>query len=234
MSALEETCVVVPTRNEADNISRLCATLKSLSPKLRVIVVDDASPDGTADAAENAGARVLRRAGRRGRGSAVLEGFREALTDPAVKFLVEMDADFSHEPKELPALVDAVASGRADMVVGSRYHPDSRIVGWPLSRRIFSKSANLLARPLLHLGLSDCTNGYRAYTRAAVEALDPDALGTTGFFVLSETACQLRAKGFRLAERPSVFVDRVRGSSNLTVREVLSALGGLVRLAFKS
>lgn len=232
MTALDRTCVVVPTRNEAANIERLVETLKTLAPGLKVLVVDDESPDGTADLAEKAGARVLRRSGPRGRGAAVLDGFALALEDEKTEFFVEMDADFSHEPKELPALVEEVASGHVDMCVASRYHNESRIIGWPFARHVFSGLANAMARALLRLPLSDCTNGYRAYTRRAVEAIEHAAVNTKGFFVLSETAYQLREKGMRFSERPSLFVNRERGSSNLSVKEIAGAFRGLLRLAF--
>lgn len=229
MSALDAACVVIPTRNEAENIGKLLEALRAQSPSVRLVVVDDDSPDGTAAQAEKAGARVIRRVGKRGRGSAVLEGFAAALADPGVKLVVEMDADFSHAPDELPALAALIAEGKADMAVGSRYAEGSVIIGWPVSRRVFSRCANAAARALLGLPLSDCTNGFRAYSRRAVEALSP--VENPGFFALSEIACQLQRKGMSFAERPSVFVNRKRGVSNLSLAEIASAFVGLLRLA---
>ncbi len=232
--SLDEACVVIPTYNERENIVRLAEALKRLSPGLRVIVVDDESPDGTADAAEEAARRlppmrVIRRRGKGGRGSAVLAGFAAALDEPGVRALVEMDADFSHDPAELFETVAALA--RADVVVRSRYLPGSRIVDWSLQRRVFSRFANALARALLRVRLSDYTNGYRAYSREAAAAIEPARVDSTGYIVLSEVAVQLHAKGFRFAELPSLFVNRRRGESNLGWREISSAARGILRLA---
>ena len=232
--SLDEACVVIPTYNERENIVRLAEALKRLSPGLRVIVVDDESPDGTATAAEEAARRlppmrVIRRRGKGGRGSAVLAGFAAALDEPGVRALVEMDADFSHDPAELSETVAALA--RADVVVRSRYLPGSRIVDWSLQRRVFSRFANALARALLRVRLSDYTNGYRAYSREAAAAIEPARVDSTGYIVLSEVAVQLHAKGFRFAELPSLFVNRRRGESNLGWREISSAARGILRLA---
>jgi len=230
----DDACVVIPTHNERDNVVRLAERLRALAPGLRLVVVDDASPDGTAAAAEEAARRlapmrVIRRGGKEGRGSACLAGFRAALADPGVRAVVEMDADFSHDPAELPETLAALA--RADVVVRSRYVPGSRLVDWPASRRAFSAAANALARAVLGATLADYTNGYRAYSRAAAEALAAETLETPGYFALAETVVRLREKGFRFAELPTTFVDRRRGASNLTWREIAGAAAGLARLA---
>lgn len=232
--ALAETCVVIPTYNEAANIEALLCALRRLSPELKIIVVDDASPDGTGDLAEGLAARlgplqVIRRAGKAGRGSACLEGFTRALADPKARFVAEMDADFSHDPAELPRLVECLQG--ADVAVGSRYACGSRIVAWGLGRRLFSRLANAFARTLLGLPLSDCTNGYRAYTREALSGLDFSAVESSGYIALSEIASLLQAQGRRFVELPTVFVNRRRGRSNLGLGEVLAALGGVLSLA---
>ncbi len=231
---LDETCVVIPTYNERDNIVRLAEALRRLSPGLRVIVVDDESPDGTGALAQEAAGRlapmtVIRREGKGGRGSAVLAGFKAALADPGVRALVEMDADFSHDPAELAETVKALAG--ADVVVRSRYRPKSRIVDWSLQRRVFSRGANALARAALRVTLSDYTNGYRAYSREAAQAIDGARIDSTGYIVLSEVAVQLHARNFRFVELPTVFVNRRRGESNLGWREISSAARGILRLA---
>ncbi len=233
---LTGTCVVIPTYNEADNIARLAQALRGLSPELRIIVVDDASPDGTGAVVDGLKPRldpleVIHRRGKGGRGSACLEGIAAALKDPGARAIVEMDADFSHDPRELPDTVAALAG--ADVVVRSRYAPGSRIVDWSLARRVFSRLANAFARALLGIPLSDYTNGYRAYSRRAAEAIEPSRIESTGYIVLSETAYQLHRKGLRFAELPTVFVNRRRGQSNLSWREVLGALTGIIRLRLK-
>jgi dolichol-phosphate mannosyltransferase len=232
--ALSDVCVVIPTYNERDNVVRLAESLRRLSPGLRIIVVDDESPDGTGPLAEEAAARlapmrVIRRQGKGGRGSAVLAGFAAGLAEPGVRALVEMDADFSHDPAELPETVARLDA--ADVVIRSRYQPGSRIVDWSLQRRVFSRAANAFARRVLRVTLSDYTNGYRVYSRAAAEAIEPAKIDSTGYIVLSEVAVQLHAKSFRFLELPSVFVNRRRGESNLGWREISSAVRGILRLA---
>lgn len=232
---LSEVCVVIPTYNEAANIGRLIEALRGLSGGLSIIVVDDGSPDGTGRIAEGLSSRfgpleVLHRSGKSGRGSAVLAGFEAALQKGA-RTILEMDADFSHDPRELPDTIAALKRG--DVVIRSRYAPGSSIVDWSLSRRVFSRLANLFARALLGIPLSDYTNGYRAYAREALLALEPEKIESSGYIVLSETAYQLHLKGFHFVELPTVFVNRRRGQSNLTLREVLGALGGILRLRWK-
>lgn len=232
--SLAGTCVVIPTYNEAANLERLVAALRALGG-LRLIVIDDKSPDGTGElatrlAASDPALEVILRPGKAGRGSAVLAGFSAALRRPEVRYVAEMDADFSHNPRELPEMVEALSRGGIGMVVRSRYAPGSSIVDWGLGRTVFSRAANVLARGLLAAPLSDYTNGYRAYAREALEALDQDKIEASGYIVLSEVACQLHAKGFRCLELPTVFVNRRRGESNLTCREVAGAARGLLRL----
>jgi len=198
--------------------------------------VDDNSPDGTAAAAHEVAERrpgrmhVLCREGKGGRGGAVLAGFKWGLGGDYDLFF-EMDADFSHRPEEIPLFLSAM--GEADVAVGSRYLPASRIVNWPRSRRFFSRWANRYARFFLGIPISDYTNGYRCYRRAAVEALDPGAVDATGYVVLSEVAYQLHLKGFRFADVPTEFVNRRRGESNLSVGEIVSAFTAVLRLRWR-
>ena len=233
---LSFTCVVIPTFKEKENISRLCRALRQLSPEMKILVVDDNSPDGTGALADQLALEltpleVIHRTGKGGRGSACLEGFRRALRMPEVRYVVEMDADFSHDPKELPETLEALVT--ADVVIRSRYLKDSIILDWTRSRRVFSRLANNFARQVLKIPLSDFTNGYRAYTRRAVEALEFERIDSKGYVVLSEVACQLYRKGFRFRELPSRFVNRRRGESNLSFHEIVSAFSGVVRLALK-
>ena len=142
-----------------------------------------------------------------------------------------MDADYSHRPGEIPLFLEAARE--ADVVVGSRYLPASRIVNWPRARRFFSKLANRYARFFLRLPITDYTNGYRCYRRAAVAALDATAIDASGYIVLSEIAHQLYRRHFRFAEVPTEFVNRRRGESNLSPGEIISAFVGVVRLRAK-
>jgi len=228
--------VVIPTYNERDNVVALCEELLARPEALHVLVVDDNSPDGTAAAAREVTARhpgrmdVLCREGKGGRGGAVLAGFARGLQGDYELFF-EMDADFSHRPEEIPLFLGAAAE--ADVVVGSRYLPASRIVNWPRARRFFSMWANRYARFFLGIPISDYTNGYRCYRRAAVEALDLAAVDATGYVVLSEVAYQLHLRGFRFADVPTEFVNRRRGESNLSVGEIVSAFAAILRLRLR-
>ena len=228
--------VVIPTYNERDNIGALCEELLSRPERPDVLVVDDNSPDGTAAEAEEVARRypgrlhVLRREGKGGRGGAVLAGFAWG-SGGGYDYFFEMDADYSHHPGELPLFLEAARG--ADVVVGSRYLPASRIVNWPRARRFFSKLANSYARFFLRIPITDYTNGYRCYSRAAVEALDAGAVDASGYVVLSEVAYQLYRRGFRFADVPTEFVNRRRGESNLSPSEILSAFVGVLRLRAK-
>lgn len=228
--------VVIPTYNERDNVGALCDELLALPERLDVLVVDDNSPDGTAAEAEEVGRRypgrlhVLRRGGKGGRGGAVLDGFAWGLGG-RYEYFFEMDADYSHRPGEIPRFLEAARG--ADVVVGSRYLPASRIVNWPRARRFFSSLANRYARFFLRIPIADYTNGFRCYRRAALEALDADAIDASGYVVLSEVAYQLYRRGFRFAEVPTEFVNRRRGESNLSPGEIISAFVGVLRLRAK-
>jgi dolichol-phosphate mannosyltransferase len=228
--------IVIPTYNERDNVPALCRDLLGRPEKADVLVVDDNSPDGTAAAVEAVAAEfpgrmdVLRREGKGGRGGAVLAGFARGLPGDYDLFF-EMDADFSHRPEELPLFLEAATE--ADVVVGSRYLPDSRIENWPAARRFFSKLANLYARFFLRIPISDYTNGYRCYRRAAVEALDTSLINATGYIVLSEVAYQLHVRGFRFTDVPTVFVNRRRGQSNLSRTEIITAFLSVLGLRRK-
>lgn len=234
----KRTLIIIPTFNEAENIGRLTERLMGTDPAMHVLVVDDASPDGTADVVKEQepkyGGRlkVLKRAGKGGRGSAVLEGFRIGLED-GYELLFEMDADFSHNPEEIPSFLKKIDEGY-DMVLGSRYLPDSRIFDWGPKRTFFSKWANVYARAVLGIPISDYTNGYRCYTRKAVEALNMNVIEAKGYVVLSEVAYQLFLKGLRIGEVPTIFVNRRRGISNLGWHEIKEAFLSVLRIRFKA
>lgn len=222
--------VVIPTYNERENLPLLVDRLLALPLELALFIVDDNSPDGTgavadALAAERPQVRVLHRAGKGGRGSACIAGFREALTLPHVTHIVEMDADLSHDPDELPALVEK--GQQVDVAIASRYLPGSRIVNWTWQRRIFSRLANFYARACLGIPIRDYTNGYRCYRREALASLDLEAIRTRGYIVLSEMAYRLYLKGCTFGEVPTCFVNRERGRSNTSLAEVWEAFRGI-------
>lgn len=227
--------VVVPTYNERENIERLITAILALPLGIKILIVDDNSPDGTGKVVDQMvreydRVEVIHRKGKAGRGSACLEGFRRALKEE-VDYIVEMDADFSHDPKELPKLIERVR--RHDVVIGSRYLKESRIVNWGIKRILFSRLANFYARRVLGIPISDYTNGYRCYKKKALAQLDFDLTKTSGYIVLSETAYQLYRKGCFFGEVPILFVNRRRGESNLTFREIWSAFSAVLAIRWR-
>lgn len=220
--------VVIPTYNEALNLPHLVPRIRAVEPEADVLVVDDGSPDGTAGVARDLGVRVLERSTKAGRGGAVMAGLREGLARGGYEAFLEMDADLSHQPEELPRFY--AAQPGADMVVGSRYLDDARIEGWSWRRRVWSRMSNRLIRLVLGVPLSDFTNGYRLYSPRAVEHLAAAPLRETGYITLSEWAYALHAAGMRLAEVPTVFINRRLGTSNMSAGEALNAMRGLLRM----
>ena len=224
--------VVVPTYNEAEDIARLCRALCENPRVTGVLVVDDASPDGTSDIVDGLGSSLpvslLRRGAKDGRGGAVLDGIDHGLTYPETTHFVEMDADFSHDPAELDRLLDQALE--YDLVIGSRYQSGSRISNWPVRRRLFSFLANKFARVMLRVPVKDYTNGYRCYSRRSMEALDRSLVEPKGFIALSAILLQLHQKRFTITEVPIHFVNRIRGVSNLTRGEISEALRNVIQL----
>jgi glycosyltransferase involved in cell wall biosynthesis len=227
------TWVVLPTYNEAANLARLTEALAAPGGDLRVVVVDDASPDGTGAIADalalrDSRIRVLHRVGQRGLGTAYLAGFREALAHGAGAVLT-MDCDFSHDPAAVPALLQALPG--AELVIGSRYVREGRIEGWPAHRRLISKSANAFVHALFGLPAADCTSGFRLYRRSVVEGIPWERVRSTGYSFLVETlywvALQDRA---RIVEVPICFKDRAHGKSKLGWREAVYGARSLLGL----
>ena len=201
--------------------------LRALVPLgVRVLVIDDNSPDGTGEladrlAAELEGVSVLHRARKEGLGPAYLAGFREALRSDA-EYVVEMDCDFSHDPRDLPRLVEACQAG-ADVALGSRYVEGGGTQNWGLGRRIVSAGGSLYARTLLGVPIRDLTGGFKCFRRAVLERLDLDAIHAKGYAFQVETTYRALRAGFRVVEVPILFTDRARGSSKMSRSIVLEA-----------
>ncbi len=219
--------VVLPTYQEAANIVPVLRRIRATG-RADVVVVDDDSPDGTADLAEAVatelgGVHVLRRPGKAGFGPACRAGMAWAL-DRDYEVVVGMDADLSHDPAQLPDLLEAVAAG-ADLVVGSRYVPGGVIPTWPVHRRALSRWGNRYATVALRLPLSDATSGYRAYRADALRAIDLDRVRADGYGFLIEMAYRIDRRGGRSAEVPIVFTDRTRDTSKMSLGIVAEAMG---------
>lgn len=225
--------VILPTFAEVGNLPSLVPAILATLPTAVVLVVDDASPDGTADWVEAAAADqprlfLLRRPGRLGLGSAYRDGWAWGLArghDP----LVTMDADWSHHPRYLPALLDLLAAG-ADLAIGSRYVAGGGVRNWGLHRRLLSRGANLLSRLLLGLPARDATAGYRAWRAAALRAVRPEEIRADGYSFLEESLWRAHRLGLRVAETPILFEERRAGRSKIDRREILRAAATLVRL----
>ena len=219
--------VVVPTYNEGANIEEVLRRTRAAVPEVEVLVVDDGSPDGTADqaealAAELGGVHVLRRAEKSGLGAAYRAGFTWGLAR-GFDVLVEMDADLSHNPSALPSLLGALAGG-ADLVIGSRYVPGGTIPNWPWYRRALSRYGNVYANLALGLGVKDATAGYRAYRGDLLVLLDISHFRSTGYTFQIESTYRVRRAGGKVVEVPISFTDRVHGTSKMSSRIIFEAL----------
>jgi dolichol-phosphate mannosyltransferase len=220
--------IIVPTYNEALNLPHLVPRIRAAVPDARILVVDDGSPDGTSAVAKDLGVEVLDRATKSGRGGAVLAGLLKAREDDNVDWFLEMDADLSHQPEEIERLIGA--SQGADMVVGSRYLPTAGIEGWSWRRKIWSRMSNRMIRTVLGVPMSDFTNGFRLYSRRAVDHLAGTPLRETGYISLSEWAYSLHRGGLEILEVPTTFINRRLGTSNMSAGEAVNALRGLIRM----
>jgi dolichol-phosphate mannosyltransferase len=218
---------VLPTYQEADNIAEVLRRLRAAVPTADVLVIDDASPDGTAELAkavgiELGGVDVLVRPGKAGLGSAYRTGFAEGI-DRGYDILVEMDSDLSHDPAALPALLRAVEDG-ADLAIGSRYVPGGSIPAWPFHRRALSRWGNRYAAAALRLDVHDSTSGFRAYRAAALADIDLESVRADGYGFQIEMTYRVAARGRRIAELPIEFADRERGASKMSGRIIVEAL----------
>jgi len=234
--------VVVPTYNERDNIERLIAEILAQDEGIDVLVVDDNSPDGTGEVVArvkegNPRLHLLLRSGKLGLGSAYRDGFRFALAR-GVDYIVEMDADFSHDPAMLPVFFEQIKN--YDLVIGSRYLNGVSVVNWPLRRLMLSCFANLYTRLITGLRISDCTGGFKCFRREALEAIELGSIKSDGYSFQIEMNYLCAEKGFRIGEIPIIFIDRHAGSSKMSKKIVREAvfivwklkIGSLVRNLF--
>jgi len=224
--ALEPVLVVIPTYNERENLEPIVKRLHDALPKAHVLVVDDGSPDGTGEladtlAAAEARVQVLHRSEKAGLGAAYVAGFRWGI-EHDYRVLVEMDADGSHAPEDLPHMLDALSD--ADLVIGSRYVPGGRVVNWPMSRQLISRGGNLYSRLALGAKVKDITAGYRAYRREVLEKLKLGTVASQGYCFQIDLAWRTIEAGFTVVEVPITFTERAVGQSKMSkdiVREAL-------------
>lgn len=222
------TLVVLPTYNEAENITRMLERVREVLPDAGILVVDDGSPDGTQELVEKAGARddrisLLRRPGKMGLGSAYRTGFRWGL-ERGYEAFVEMDSDFSHDPEALPSLLRPLEQGH-EVSIGSRYVPGGSIPNWSWHRHLLSWSGNRYADIVLSLRVKDSTAGFRAYAGTVLSRLDLDLIKAEGYGFQIEMTYRAKQAGASVVEVPIAFVDRVAGESKMSSRIVVEALG---------
>lgn len=225
--------VALATYNEIDTLPSLVDEAQRILPEADILVVDDNSPDGTGDwcaqrAKTDPRLKCLHRPGKLGLGSATLAAMRFTI-DGAYDVLVTMDADWSHDPQYLPAIVEAAE--RADVALGSRYCENGAIEGWPVGRRILSRGANWLSRVLLRLPVRDSTGAFRAYRVAALKKIDLETLRSAGYSHLEEILWHLHRAGAKFAEVPITFRERRAGQSKINAKEAIGKLRTLLRLS---
>jgi dolichol-phosphate mannosyltransferase len=231
MSRAGKTLVTIATYNEIQNLPRLVEEIFRVSAEVDILVIDDNSPDGTGQwcdrkAAEDARFHCLHREGKLGLGTAILAGMRYGI-DRGYRHVLNMDADFSHQPQYLPALMDGMdpeGGPPVDVMIGSRYVPGGGIEGWPWRRHFMSKGVNLYSRWLLGLKPKDCSGGYRCYRTEVLAKLELDRVRSRGYSFQEEILWRLKRVGARFAELPIVFVDRRHGSSKINRKEAAAAL----------
>ncbi len=229
--------VVVPTFNERENIEALATQILEAAPGAHLLVIDDHSPDGTADLVKRVAARdgrvsVLERPGKLGLGTAYMEGFRHGL-EHGFEHVITMDADFSHHPRYLPDILEAAVSGDTELVIGSRYVKGGSVVGWAPQRRVLSFGANLFARLVLGLRARDCTGGYRCYSRRAFQRLEGANIVAHGYSALIELIWHCDRSGYYIVEVPITFVDRVLGESKVSGSEIGRGVTTVLRMRLR-
>jgi dolichol-phosphate mannosyltransferase len=233
---MKRALVVIPTYNEADNVERLIQRILKLGETYSVLIVDDNSPDGTAGVVrrlqrDHDRLFLIEREKKSGLGTAYVTGFRYAL-EQGFDFVFEMDADFSHDPDELPNLL--LKAQECDLVIGSRYVTGVNVVNWPMRRLILSYAANLYTRIITGLPIHDTTSGFKCYRRAVLESIDLERIRSNGYAFQIETNFWAWKKGFRLCEVPIIFVDRRSGISKMSRNIVYEAALMVWKLKFRS
>jgi len=234
---MKKTLIIIPTYNEADNIKGIISKVINLNvPDLAILVVDDNSPDETGKivakiSAKDSRIRLIQREGKLGLGTAYVAGFKYAIKEK-FDYIFEIDADFSHDPDEIPKFLEKAES--YDLIIGSRYIAGVNVVNWPLSRLLLSLGANWYTRIITGLPVYDCTGGYRCFRRAVLESIDLDEIHSDGYSFQIEMTFKVWKKNFRILELPIVFTDRVKGNSKMTRKIMREAAWVVWKLRFLS
>lgn len=233
---MKRSLVIIPTYNEADNLPTLIPTVLSLGNHFNVLIVDDNSPDGTAKLVKEMQKtepriHLIERAGKMGLGTAYVAGFKFAIANN-YDYVFEMDADFSHDPAELPRLLEKAEDN--DLVIGSRYISGVNVVNWPIRRLLLSYFANVYTRVITGMPVRDATGGFKCFRRKVLESIDLDAIHSNGYAFQIEINFKTWRNGFRVCEIPIIFVDRRIGVSKMSKRIVYEAVWMVWRLKFKS
>ena len=232
---MEKKLVIIPTYNEIENISRIVPAVFAIEGGYHILVIDDGSPDGTADAVRKMQAEypdrlfLLCRSGKQGLGTAYVAGFRWACAKD-YDYVFEMDADFSHNPADLPRLLAACTQGGADMSVGSRYCDGVNVVNWPMGRILLSYCASIYVRTVLGFKIFDSTAGFVCYSRRVLETIDLDKIRMKGYGFQIELKYTAHKLGFRIAEVPVIFVNRKAGTSKMSGSIFGEAFWGVIAL----
>tara|TARA_Y100000816_G_scaffold150062_1_gene106729 strand:+ start:2046 stop:2765 length:720 start_codon:yes stop_codon:yes gene_type:complete len=226
--------IIIPTYNEEENIGKLVESIKSFVPNSEIFIVDDSINDLSKRILENKSfVHYFRRGQKLGRGTAVIFGLNEALKNKSIDTFIEMDADFSHNPNELKEKIEYFKKHKIDMLIASRYTKSSKIMNWSVFRRVFSLLSNFLARLLLKIPCTDYTNGFRFYSkRAAMKVVSECGKIGGGFIVLSEILVVMQSNNFKIDELSTIFVNRKRGESSVSLKLIISSLLGLIKLYF--
>lgn len=235
---MERKLVIIPTYNEIENIAKITGAVLDIEGRYDILVIDDGSPDGTGEEVKRLQSiyperlYLIERSGKLGLGTAYVTGFKWAL-EHAYDYVFEMDADFSHNPEDLPRLLRPVAEGRADMSVGSRYCDGINVVNWPISRILISYCASIYVRTVLGFRIYDSTAGFVCYSRKVLETIDLDAVKMKGYGFQIELKYTARKLGFRIEEVPVVFVNRKEGTSKMSGSIFGEAFWGVLALRFR-
>lgn len=236
---MSDAIVIIPTYNEKENIQAIIEAVFLLPEHFHILVVDDNSPDGTADivsklkASYNTNLHLLKRSGKNGLGTAYIAGFKWCLKHK-YNFVFEMDADFSHNPKDLVRLYKTAKVDNADLVIGSRYKNGVNVVNWPLNRVLLSFGASKYVKLITGMDIQDPTAGFICYRRKVLETINLDAVKFVGYAFQIEMKFKAYKKGFKIVEIPIIFTDRIRGKSKMSSGIISEAIFGVIAMKFKS